>query len=151
MIVWYITLMKLKNKFFVIFFLLIFTSAFASENLFNDAQSLYEKKEYEKSKFLFQRNLVFNPKDAKSYLYLAKIYEIEENEKETEKNLNTTLLLEPNNEEAMYMIIDIELKKSNFSKVMELQSDFEKICTSLCEKIASIEERLKNFDTSNES
>ena len=140
---WYITLMKLKNKTFVIFFLLIFTNTFASENYFDNAKNLYAKKEYEKSKFLFQKNLVFNPKDAKSYLYLAKIYEIEENEKETEKNLNTTLLLEPDNEEAMYMIIDIELKRSNFSKVKELQSDFE--------KISSIKERLKNFDTSNES
>ena len=45
----------------------------------------------------------------------------------------------------------IELKRSNFSKVKELQADFEKICTSLCEKITSINERLKNFDTSNES
>ncbi len=143
--------MKLKNKFFVTIFLLIFTSTFASENFFDNAQNLYKKKEYEKSKFLFQRNLVFNPKDAKSYLYLAKIYEMEENEKETEKNLNTTLLLDPDNEEAMYMIIDIELKRSNFSKVMELQSNFEKICTNLCEKIASIKKRLKNFDTSNES
>ena len=149
--VWYITSMKLKNKFFVIFFLLIFTNTIASENFFVNAKNLYEKIDYEKSKFLFQRNLVFNPKDSKSYLYLAKIYEIEENEKETEKNLNSTLLLEPDNEEAMYMIIDIELKRSNFSKVIQLQSDFEKICTSLCEKIASIKERLKNFDTSNES
>ncbi len=131
--------MKLKNKFFVIFFLLIFTNTIASENFFDNAKNLYEKKDYEKSKFLFQRNLVFNPKDSKSYLYLAKIYEIEENEKETEKNLNSTLLLEPDNEEAMYMIIDIELKRSNFSKA------------SLCEKITSINERLKNFDTSNES
>ena len=149
--VWYITLMKLKNKFFVILFFLIFTNTSASESFFDNAKSLFEKKEYEKSKFLFQRNLVFNPKDSKSYLYLAKIYEIEDNEKETEKNLNTTLLLEPDSEEAMYMIIDIELKRSNFSKVKELQSDFEKICTSLCEKITSINERLKNFDTSNES
>ena len=117
--VWYITSMKLKNKFFVIFFLLIFTNTIASEN-FLIMQKIYTKKNYEKSKFLFQRNLVFNPKDSKSYLYLAKIYEIEENEKETEKNLNSTLLLEPDNEEAMYMIIDIELKRSNFSKVKEL-------------------------------
>ena len=72
--VWYITSMKLKNKFFVIFFLLIFTNTFASENFFDNAKNLYEKKEYEKSKFLFQRNLVFNPKDSKSYLYLDKIY-----------------------------------------------------------------------------
>ena len=102
--VWYITSMKLKNKFFVIFFLLIFTNTIASENFFDNAKNLYEKKEYEKSKFLFQRNLVFNPKDSKSYLYLAKIYEIEENEKETEKNLNSTLLLEPDNEEAIWLL-----------------------------------------------
>ena len=132
--VWYITSMKLKNKFFVIFFLLIFTNTTASENFFDNAKNLYEKKEYEKSKFLFQRNLVFNPKDSKSYLYLAKIYEIEENEKETEKNLNSTLLLEPDNEEAMYMIIDIELKRSNFSKVKELQADFEKYVQAYVKK-----------------
>ena len=125
--------------------------SFGKENFFNQALELFEKEKYEDARFLFERNIVFNPKDAKSYLYLAKIYEIEENEKETEKNLNSTLLLEPDNEEAMYMIIDIELKRSNFSKVKELQADFEKICTSLCEKITSINERLKNFDTSNES
>ena len=42
--VWYITLMKLKNKFFVTFFLLIFTNTFASENFFDNAKNLYEKK-----------------------------------------------------------------------------------------------------------
>ena len=63
---------------------------------------------------MFQRNIVFNPKDAKSYLYLAKIYNSEENEREEEKNLNTTLLLEPNNEEAMFMLINIRLKRSNY-------------------------------------
>ena len=64
------------------------------------------------------------PKHAKSYLYLAKIYNSEENEKEEIKNLKTTLLLEPNNEEAMYMLIDIELKKSNFSEVKKLTKNF---------------------------
>ena len=149
--VWYITQMKLKNKIYIIFLLFVFNNAVANENFFQKAVNLYEKKNYDESKFLFQRNIVFNPKDSKSYLYLAKIYKIEDNEIEMEKNLNTTLLLEPDNEEAMYMVIDVELTRSNFSKVKELQSDFEKICSKLCEKIASIQERLKNFDTSNES
>ena len=143
--------MKLKNKIYIIFLLFIFNNAVANENFFQKAVNLYEKKNYDESKFLFQINIVFNPKDSKSYLYLAKIYKIEDNEIEMEKNLNTTLLLEPDNEEAMYMVIDVELTRSNFSKVKELQSDFEKICSKLCEKIASIQERLKNFDTSNES
>ena len=144
------------NKFFKLIGLIFLISSFnnislSKENFFNEALELFKKEKYEDARFLFERNIFFNPKDAKSYLYLAKIYEIEENEKEIEKNLNSTLLLEPDNEEAMYMIIDIELKRSNFSKVKELQADFEKICTSLCEKITSINERLKNFDTSNES
>ena len=64
----------------------------------------------------------------KSYLYLAKIYNFEENEEEEEKNLNTTLLLESNNEEAMYMLINIHLKKSNYSKIEELMKNFAIIC-----------------------
>jgi len=149
--VWYITLMKLKNKFLILIFILFCSNSFAQENFFKDAQNFFKEEKFDKAKFLFQKNLVFNPKDSNSYLYLAKIYKIEENEKETEKNLNSTLLIDPSNEEAMYMKMDIELTKSNFSKVKELKSDFEKICDKLCDKITSIQERLKNFDSSNES
>ena len=82
----------------------------AKEDFFKKAKNLFDKKDYEKSKFLFQRNIVFNPKDANSYLYLAKIYGIEKNEKEEVKNINTALLLDPNNEEALYMLMDLELE-----------------------------------------
>ena len=105
----------------------------------------------EDSKFLFQRNIVFNPKDAKSYLYLAKIYNFEKNELEELKNLKTTLLLDPENEEAMYMLIDIELEKSNFSQVRDLIKKFNIICSTLCNKTKSINERLENIEAKNES
>ena len=98
-----------------------------------------------------QRSIVFNPKHSKSYLYLAKIYNIEENEIEEKKNLNTTLLLEPDNEEATYLLIEIELKRSNFSKVKNLKKDFELICSSLCDKLKSISERLDDIEAKNES
>ena len=147
--------MKLKKKitfisilYFIAFF---FSSANSKENFFEAAKELYENKKYEKSKFLFQRNIVFNPKDAKSYLYLAKIYNFEENENEELKNLKTTLLLEPDNEEAMYMLIEVELKKSNFSKVKELRKKFKIICSSLCSKVKDINESLKNIEAKNES
>ncbi len=123
----------------------------ASENFFEQAKNLYDKKKYEDSKFLFQRNIVFNPKDAKSYLYLAKIFKFEKNRIEEEKNLNTTLLLHSDNEEAIYMLIDIELERSNFSKVKQLKKDFELVCSTLCNKISLIDEKLKNIDTKNES
>ena len=95
-----------------------------SESFFDEAKQKFDQKKYDDSKFLFQRNIVYNPKNAESYLYLAKIYKSEENEKEELKNLNTTLLLDPKNEEAMYLLINYELKKSNYSKVKELKENF---------------------------
>ena len=138
-------------KFALLVFIITTAHAIGKEDFFNEAKSLFDNGKIEESKFLFQRNIVFNPKDSKSYLYLAKIYETEENEVEEIKNINTTLLLEPDNEEAMYMLIDIKLKKSDFEKVKELRAQFEIICKSLCSKIESIDERLKNIETKNES
>ena len=142
-----------KIKLILILFLIVnfFNLLFAEENFFDEAKNKFNEKKLEDSKFLFQRNIVFNPKDAKSYLYLAKIYNFEENEKEEEKNLNTTLLLESSNEEAMYMLINIHLKRSNYSKIKELTDDFAIICSNLCDKIKIINEALKNIEPKNES
>ena len=138
---------KLKLILGIILFLNFFNLAIAKENFFNDAKNKFDAKKLEESKFLFQRNIVFNPKDAQSYLYLAKIYNSEENEKEEKKNLKTTLLLEPDNEEAMYMLINIALKKSNYSEI----KDFTIICLKLCEKTKTINNNLKNIEPKNES
>ena len=130
-------LKKMKNiKFLYITFIsiILFANSSNSQNFFDEAKKKYEEKNYEESKFLFQRNIVFNPKDAKSYLYLAKIFENEENEGEQIKNINTTLLLEPNNEEAMFILIKYELKKSNYNRVKELKDSFSMICTNLCKE-----------------
>ena len=143
--------MRFIIKFNLILLLILNTSSIAKENFFNEAKNLFDKKKYEDSKFLFQRNIVFNPKDSKSYLFLAKIFEKEENEFEEEKNINTTLLLEPDNEEAMYMLIDMKLEKSDIQMVEELREKFKIICNSLCSKIESIEERLSNIDVNNGS
>ena len=143
----------MKKLFVSIFPLCIFisTEVHAKENFFDEAKNKYDEKKLEDSKFLFQRNIVFNPKDAKSYLYLAKIYNSEENERKEIKYLKTTLLLEPDNEEAMYMLIDIELKKSNFSEVKKLTKNFIIICSTFCDKTKSINERLKNIEAKDES
>ena len=142
------------KKLFISTLLLFFffnIEGYAKENFFDEAKNKYDEKKLEDSKFLFQRNIVFNPKDAKSYLYLAKIYNSEENEREEIKYLKTTLLLEPDNEEALYMLIDIELKKSNFSEVKKLTKNFEIICSTLCNKTKNINERLKNIEAKDES
>ena len=138
----------MKKIFFIILSLSFYliSDSFAKENFFEEAKNKYDKDQIEDSKFLFQRNIVFNPKDADSYLYLAKIYKIEEDLSEEEKNLNTTLLLDPKNEEALILLIDMELNRSNFSKVKELRKKFNKVCLNLCEKISSINTRLKEFE-----
>ena len=137
--------MKLILTIFAIF-CFSFTLSAKENNFFDEAKKLFEKEKFDESKFLFQRNIVYNPKDAESYLYLAKIYKKEMDEMQQEKNINTTLLLEPRNEEAMYLLIDIEIKRSNFSKAKELKKDFKKICSNLCDKILSIDSRLKEFE-----
>ncbi len=145
--------MLLKKK-FLISFILYFTFfgfSYAKENYYNEAKKKFDNNDLESSKFLFQKNIVFNPKDSKSYLYLAKIFNIQENEKEEEKNLNTTLILDPKNEEAMYMLIKIKLKKSNYSEVEELKEKFVIICNDLCEKTNEIDNILKNIEPKNDS
>ena len=139
------------SKFFKLIGLILLTvsfnnTSFSKENFFNEALKLFKKEKYEDARFLFERNIVFNPKDAKSYLYLAKIFENEENEGEQIKNINTTLLLEPNNEEAMFILIKYELKKSNYTKVKELKDSFSMICTNLCKEKKNIEESLKDIE-----
>ena len=135
---------------FIIFVTLI-SSVLAENIFFDEGKTKYKEKKYEESKFLFQRSIVFNPKDQDSYLYLAKIYKFEENKREEEKNINTVLLLDPKNEEANYLLMEIELKKSNYSKVKELVENFTKICNKLCEKKTLILESLENLEPKNES
>jgi len=126
-------------------------SVLAESSFFEEGKKKYDEKKYEESKFLLQRNIVFNPKDVNSYLYLAKIYQSEDNRKEEQKNINTVLLLDPINEEANYLLMEIELKKSNYSKVKELAENFSKICNKLCDKKTLILESLKNLEPKNES
>ena len=145
--------MKKINKLTIMLFMLLNLGSYslAENNFFEKGKNKYDEQKYEESKFLFQRSIVFNPKGSGSYLYLAKIYNSEDNKKEEEKNINTVLLLNPKNEEAMYMLIEIELEKSNYSKVNELAKNFSKICSTLCDKKTLILESLKNLEPKNES
>ncbi|WP_415320524.1 hypothetical protein ABXT63_05190 [Candidatus Pelagibacter sp. Uisw_092] len=144
-----IKIINLVTFFFISLSLL--SSAIAENSFFEEGKIKYNEKKYEESKFLFQRSVVFNPKDQDSYLYLAKIYRFEDNKKEEQKNINTVLLLNPKNEEANYLLMEIELKKSNYSKVKELAENFSKFCNKLCDKKTLILESLENLEPKNGS
>ena len=140
------------------FFIIIFTSAVlltfnvsnvnAKNSYFNEAKKLFDNKKYKDSKFYFEKDLVFNPKSEKSYLYLAKIFKKEEKNVLEENNLNTVLLLNPTNEEAIYLLALLNIKNSNFSKAKELITTLtlvcEKMCTSKLELQTKLDSSLKS-------
>ena len=149
-------MIKIMNKIFsntIVLYLLInfFNMAVCNENFFDKGLELYKNKNYKEARFMFERNIVFNPKDSNSYLYLAKIYNQEENQKKEEKNLEASLLIEPNNEEAILMLMKLALIKSNYSKVKDLSNTFEKVCKNLCNENKNILKTLSNIEPKNDS
>ena len=145
--------MKTIIKFILFFYFVIstFTVANGSEKFFEKGLKLFNDKKYEDAKFMFERSIVFNPKNSNSYLYLAKIYNQQEDQEKEEKNLDATLLIEPNNEEAILMLMKIGLEKSNYSKVKDLSKTFIEVCKNLCKENKNILDTLENIEPKNES
>jgi len=143
-------------KFYKIFFSLIILINFANislakEEFYNEGEKLFKAKKFDDAKFLFERSIVFEPKHAESYLYLAKIYKEQEDLKKEEKNLETTLLIDPANEEAILLMMEMGIERTNYSKVKELSERFTKVCKNLCDKNEKILQDLKNLEPKNES
>tara|TARA_A100000164_G_C21285823_1_gene486664 strand:+ start:40 stop:480 length:441 start_codon:yes stop_codon:yes gene_type:complete len=143
--------MKNISKLILLFYFLlnIFSYSYTEENFFDKGLQLYEAKKYEDALFMFERGIVYNPKDSDSYLYLAKIYNHQEDQDKEEKNLDTTLLIEPDNEEALLMSMKIALERSNYSKVKDLSKTFSKVCKKLCNENKEIQETLANIEPKN--
>ena len=129
----------------------ISSNAISSEDFFKNGLELFIDKNLDDAKFMFERSIVFNPKDSNSYLYLAKIYNHQEDQDKEEKNLDATLLIEPKNEEAILMLMKIGLKRSNYSKVKDLSKTFTEVCKKLCNENKEILETLANIEPKNES
>ena len=138
-------------KIIISIYLTIFCSTFAlsKENFFDDALKMYQDEKYDEARFMFERNIVYNPKDATSYLYLAKIYNYNKDQKKEEYNLETALLIEPNNEEVLLMLMKIALTKSNYKKVKDFSQTFIKVCNKLCGENTKIQNSLKNIEPKN--
>ncbi len=141
------------HKIIVLFILILsFTNiALGVENFFNEGLKLFKNKKYDDAKFLLEKSIVFDPKHANSYLYLAKIYKEKDDLKNEKKNLETTLLIDPINEEAILMLMEIGIEKSNYSNVKKLSERFKKVCKNLCIENDKILEDLENLEPNNES
>ena len=118
----------------------------AKESFFLEGVKLFEKKKYNDSKFKFEQDIVFNPKSELSYLYLAKIYNEEKNNELEEQNLNSVILLNPKNEEALYLLTLLNIKKSDYSESDKLIKKFEMVCQKICAKKSELLTKLKSLE-----
>ena len=138
----------MKNFFFLakllIIYLFLVSGVDAKQHDYlNKGINLFNKKEFDKSKILFEKDLVFDPKSEKSYLYLAKIFNKKDDEVQQEINLNSVLLLNPENDEAIYMLTLLKIKQSDYDQAAELIDKFVLVCKSFCSKENEIKEKFK--------
>ena len=132
---------------FLIFSFLFLSNANAELNNFQKGKNLFEDKKYNLAKFKFEQDIVYNPKSEKSYLYLAKIFNQEENDGLEEQNLNTVILLNPQNEEAIYLLALLKIKKSDYEESGKLIENFKKVCKVFCDKQIELSKKLKSLET----
>ena len=58
--------------------------------------------------------------------------------------------MEPDNEEAIYMLINIQLERSNFEKANTLMNKFSSVCKNMCNKKTEINKSLQDFEADND-
>ena len=139
-------IIPLMNKFLIVFLFCIFsTNLFSkeSDNYFKKGQDYYNKKNIEEAKLNFEKDIVRNTKNIKSYLYLAKIHKKKDNSLEFEKNLKTVLLLDPKNEEALYSLAKLKLKESDYTQSKKLILQSLTFCKNYCEELKKLKIELE--------
>jgi len=132
-------------KIFFVYLFLISGGTAKESNYFKKGIELFQKKEFDKSKILFERDIVFYPKSEKSYLYLAKIFNNYDNDFEQEIKLNSVLLLNPQNDEAIYMLVLLKIKQSDYNHAKKLLDEFVLVCKSFCSKKKEIQEKFEKM------
>ena len=137
--------MKKINYIFVFVFYFTFSSLSADINYFQKGKNLFTEKKYDQAKFKFEQDLVFNPKNENSYLYLAKIFKLKNDDNQEESNLKTVILLNPKNEEAIYNLALLKIRKSNYSETKKLLDNFKKNCQNMCQKSDELRDKLSSI------
>ena len=131
------------------YFLLILSflpnSSFAKPEYLQEGIELFYKKKFEEAKFKFEKDIVFNPKRESSYLYLSKIFNKQDKKNLEEENLNTVLLLNPKNEEALYNLAKLKLTSSDYAKSLEFNKELKSICKNFCSKSDKLKIEIENL------
>ena len=129
----------------IIFFIILIPSNLsANTDYFSQGLIFYEKNDLEKAKFKFEQDLVFNPKSEKSYLYLSRIFNIQKKKELEEKNLNTVILLNPKNEEAVFNLAKLKLDQSDYKGSKKLLEQLISFCKDYCQKSTQLKIQIDN-------
>ena len=117
----------------------------ANTKYFKQGIDLYKNKKFDEAKFKFEQDIVFNPKSEKSYLYLSKIFESLNKKDLQEQNLNTVILLNPKNEEAIYNLAKLKLDASDYKGSKKLNEKLITLCQKLCDKSKKLKTEIENL------
>ena len=60
----------------IFYFFFSHNISYSEDNYLDEGIKLFENKKYDKAKFKFEQEIVYNPKSEQSYLYLAKIFKL---------------------------------------------------------------------------
>jgi len=136
----------MKKIFKIIAFIFFVPNILLAKSQFiQDGINLYNNKKFEEAKFKFEQDIIFNPKSEISYLFLAKIFNKQENKKLEEQNLNTVILLNPKNEEAIYNLVKLKLNSSDYKKSKELNKTLKSICINFCSQSDELKTEIENL------
>ena len=129
----------MKILIYLIILALVSNNLLAKNNYFSEGLTLFENRQFDKAKFKFEQDIVHNPKNEKSYLYLSKIFNIKKEKELEEQNLNTVILLNPNNEEAIFNLAELKLEESNYEESKKLIKKLLLVCKRYCQKSKSLQ------------
>ena len=117
----------------------------SNTEFFEEGLTLFKNKKFNQAKFKFEQDIVFNPKSEMSYLYLSKIFKNLKNKNLEEQNLNTVILLNPKNEEAIYNLAKLKLDSSDYKKSKELNDRLMSLCNNFCEKSKKLKKEIEDL------
>jgi len=135
------------KKIFIFFSILLFTPniVIAKSKYYQDGIILFNQKKFDEARFKFEQDIVYNPKNELSYLYISKIFNKNDNISLEEKNLNTVILLNPKNEEAVYNLAKLKLSSSDYNKSKELNKKLKSICIYFCNQSDKLKIEIENL------
>ena len=131
-------------KLLLVFFFLS-SSLEAKTQFFREGLNFYKNNKFEEAKFKFEQDLVLNPKNELSYLYLSKIFKNLKKKELEEQNLNTVILLNPRNEDAIYSLARLKLDSSDYQKSKELNDKLMTLCDKFCNQSQKLKIEIENL------